>query len=165
VTAHTPNTTVLVFEADKFAQILRTETATLDEILRTYMLKLPNRKDYVPSYSDFYRKTFKSIGEWGKNSSEEGVGLPSKELRALLINGTEYDRRHEFEEIVRDFPKINDQKQLKMISELKQDLKEQSPEHGSPIRNVVPEHKSELAQLMKHPRAEELKREFKIGDM
>ena len=43
---------------------------------------------------------------------EEGVGLPSKELRAMLITGKEVDKRHEFEEIVGDFPSINEQKQL-----------------------------------------------------
>lgn len=50
---------------------------------------------------------------------EEGVGLPSKELRAILITGQEVDKRHEFEEIVGDFPYINEQKQLKMFAELK----------------------------------------------
>jgi hypothetical protein len=44
-------------------------------------------------------------------------GLPSKELRALLLSG-EHDRRHEFEEIIRDFPKIDDQKQLKLMTEI-----------------------------------------------
>jgi len=49
---------------------------------------------------------------------EEGVGLPSKELRAILITGKEMDKRHELEEIVNDFPSINDQKMLKIFAAL-----------------------------------------------
>lgn len=38
------------------------------------------------------------------------LGLPSPVLRATLLNGTETDRRHEFEEVVGNFPKIDLQK-------------------------------------------------------
>lgn len=85
------------------------------------MWKLPNRKDHVPSFPEMYQKTFKSPivfegRRWNnyqeaEEDQEKDVrgGLPSKELRALLLSG-EHDRRHEFEEIIRDFPKIDDQK-------------------------------------------------------
>lgn len=74
-------------------------------------------------FSEVYQKAFKSPLQFqGKRwnfhqdaeGQEVGIGLPSKELRALLIKGLsveqqgEYERRHELEEIINDFPKLND---------------------------------------------------------
>ena len=42
----------------------------------------------------------------------KNLGLPTKSLRSILITGKETDRRQEFEQIVEDFPKINDQKSI-----------------------------------------------------
>lgn len=41
-----------------------------------------------------------------------------------MLNGTEADRRHEFEELVGNFPKINLQKQLCRISEINRERRE-----------------------------------------
>ena len=49
----------------------------------------------------------------------------------MLLIGTETDRRHELEEIVEDFPKINDQKQLLLLSDIKK-LKLDGKEQNKP---------------------------------
>jgi hypothetical protein len=121
------NTVVLVFEADELAKFLKNEPTSCQELVRSYKQKLPSRNQQKPSFSQFYQKIFHvqqpsthvvvhSTPE--PDHVEKGMHLPTKSLRALLITGFEADRRQEFDEIVSDFPKLNDQKQLTIISEL-----------------------------------------------
>lgn len=113
VTAITRDTEVLIFEADELAKMLKTETRSCLEIIRSYRLKQPAGKDRKPAFEDIYQKFFtKENQEAVKNENNleelKNLGLPSKSLRSILITGKETDRRHEFEQIVEDFPKIND---------------------------------------------------------
>jgi hypothetical protein len=132
VTAHTMKTEVLVFEADSMISILKTQldTRSQNEIVRSYKLKLPSRRDRNPTFDELYHKAFTAVqpvsvgtrthsSQYEEPKRSENLGLPSKSLRALLITGYEIDRRHELEEIVGDFPKMNDYKQLQLMSELK----------------------------------------------
>ena len=136
---------MLVFEADALMAILKTQldTRSQNEIVRSYKLKLPSRRDRNPTFDELYHKAFSATlpavagpstysNQQEQQKRNEGLGLPSKSLRALLITGFEIDRRHELEEIVGDFPKMNDYKQLQLMSELKQSQHEAEKEYKAP---------------------------------
>lgn len=109
-------------------------------------------------------------------------------MRALLINGYEADRRHEFEEIIGDFPKLNDQKQLTIISELNATIdkitkksidSDHSPKNTHKEKDSIWKRRAEFLQaqtqkkqavvdlnnMLKSPEAEDLKKQFKIKDL
>jgi hypothetical protein len=58
VTAITRDTEVLIFEADELAKMLKTEVRSCMEIIKSYQLKQPARKDRRPAFEDIYLKFF-----------------------------------------------------------------------------------------------------------
>ena len=108
---------MLIFNVDELIKQIKSDDFIIREITKSYKHKVPNFKDSTPHFNEYYKKillkqALPSMHDM--NTDEEGepisLGLPSPILRATLLNGTETDRRHEFEEVVGNFPKIDLQK-------------------------------------------------------
>jgi hypothetical protein len=102
---------VLVFDVDALAPILKTEDLCINELAKSYRHKVPNSVDSIPRFSDLYKKVFASSSV--RTSVDMSLSiLPSQEVRATMLKGRELDRREEIDQIIHDFPKINVQRIL-----------------------------------------------------
>lgn len=107
MTCQCRTTQALCFNIDKFSLLIKIEEPIVHELQKSLKHKVPKSQDTVPRFDDVYKKVFMTTKVESLMQSPTNSVLPPHELRAVILKGKELDRRAELDEIINDFPKIN----------------------------------------------------------